>query len=135
MQEGTSPPKWTQQTTQKTYVGHLHHYSNSVPMIWDTKTTLISPQFHIMFYDNFDTVQAPDPNIKQSDTMDQLFQSNRYIYDDPFDKQHTYLFASGGANMHPDTLKPTIERYQASFTATSSSQTQKHLLSSSTARQ
>jgi hypothetical protein len=26
MQEGTSPPKWTKRTTQKVYVGHLHHY-------------------------------------------------------------------------------------------------------------
>jgi hypothetical protein len=79
MQEGTSPPNWTKRTTQKVYVGHLHHYSKSVPMIWDPKTKLVSPQFHVMFNDNFDTVQAPDPNIKQSDTMDCLFQTNRYI--------------------------------------------------------
>jgi hypothetical protein len=64
MQEGTSPHKWTKRTTQKVYVGHLHHYSKSVPMIWDPKTKLVSPQFHVMFDDNFDTVQAPDPNIK-----------------------------------------------------------------------
>jgi hypothetical protein len=106
MQEGTSPPKWTKRTTQKVYVGHLHHYSKSVPMIWDPKTKLLSPQLHVMFDDNFDTVQAPDPNIKQSDTIDRLFHSNRYIYDDPFGNEHTYLFTSGGANIHPDTLTP-----------------------------
>jgi hypothetical protein len=99
MQEGTSPPKWTKRTTQKVYVGHLHHYSKSVPMVWDPKTKLVSPQFHVMFDDNFDTVQAPNPNIKQSDTMDRLFQSNRYI-NDAFGNEHTYLFASGGANIH-----------------------------------
>jgi hypothetical protein len=104
-------------------------------MIWDPKTKLVSPQFHVIFDDNFDTVQAPDPNIKQSDTMDRLFQSNRYIYDDPFGNEHTYLFASGGANIHPDTLTPTIETCQASFTATSSSETQQHLLANSTPRQ
>jgi hypothetical protein len=79
MQEGTSPPKWTKRTTQKVYVGHLHHYSKSVPMVWDPKTKLVSAQFHVMFDDNFDTVQAPDPNIKQSDTMDRLFQTNSYL--------------------------------------------------------
>jgi hypothetical protein len=135
MQEGTSPPKWTKRTTQKVYVGHLHHYSKSVPMIWDPKTKLVSPQFHVMFDDNSDTVQAPDPNIKQSETMDHLFQSNRYIYDDPFGNEHTYLFVYGGANIHPDNLTPTIETCQASFTATSSSKTQHHLLSNSTPRQ
>jgi hypothetical protein len=80
MQEGTSPPKWTKRTTQKVYVGHLHHYSKPVPMVWDPKTKLVSPHFHVMFDDNFDTVKAPDPNIKQSDTMDRLFKTNRYIY-------------------------------------------------------
>jgi hypothetical protein len=70
MQEGTSPHKWTKRTTQKVYVGHLHHYSKSVPMVWYPKTKLVSPQFHVMFDDNFDTFQAPDPGIKQSDTMD-----------------------------------------------------------------
>jgi hypothetical protein len=59
LQEGTSPTKWTNRTTQKVYIGHLHHYSNSVPIIWDPKTKLVSPQFHVMFDDSFHTVQAP----------------------------------------------------------------------------
>jgi hypothetical protein len=88
MQEGTSPPKWTKRTTQKFYVGHLHHYSKSVSMVWDPKTKLVLPQFHVMFDDNFDTVQAPDPNIKQADTMDRLFKTHRYTYDDPFGNEH-----------------------------------------------
>jgi hypothetical protein len=85
-----------------------------------------------MLYDSFDTVQSPDPIIKQSDTMDNLFQTNRYIYDDPFGNEHTYLFTSGGENIHPDTLTPTINTCQASFTATSSSETQHHLLADNT---
>jgi hypothetical protein len=78
-------------------------------MVWYTKTKLVSPQFHVMFDDNFDTVQAPDLNIKQVDTMDLLFKTNRYIYDDPFGNEHTYLFTYGGADIHPDNLTPTIE--------------------------
>jgi hypothetical protein len=77
MQEGASPPKWTKRTTQKVYIGHLHHYSKPVPMVWDPKTKLVSPQFHVMFDDNFDTAKAPDPNIQQTDTMDILFKTNR----------------------------------------------------------
>jgi hypothetical protein len=108
MQEGTSPPKWTKRTTQKVYVGHIHHYSQSVPMVWDPKMKLVSPQFHVMFDDNLDTVQVPDPNIKQSDTMDRLFQTNRYLYNDLFGNEHTYLFTYRGADIHPDNLTPTI---------------------------
>jgi hypothetical protein len=72
-------------------------------MIWDPKTKRISPQFHVMFDDNFDTVQAPDPSIKQSDTMDRLFQTNKYIYDDPFGNEHTYLFTYGGGQTYTET--------------------------------
>jgi hypothetical protein len=101
MQEGTSPPKWTKRATQKVYVGHPHHYSKSVPMVWDPKTKLVSTQFHVMFDDNFDTVKAPDPNIKQVYTMDSLFKTNRYTYDDPFGNEHTYLFTYGGSRHTP----------------------------------
>jgi hypothetical protein len=127
IQEDTSPPKWTKRTTQKVYVGHLHDYSKSVPMVWDPKTKLVSPQFHVMFDDNSDTVQAPDPNIKQSDTMDRLFQTNRYLYNDPFGNEHTYIFTYGGADIHPDNLTPTIETCQTSFTMKSSSETQRNI--------
>jgi hypothetical protein len=118
MQEGTSPPKWTKRTTHKVYVGHLHHYSRSVPMIWDPKTKLVSPQFHVMFDDNFDTIQPHDPNIEHVDTMDRLFRDNRYTYDDPFGNEHTYIFSHWGADIHPDNLTPTIKTCQTSFTAT-----------------
>jgi hypothetical protein len=133
MQEGTSPPKWTKQTTKK-YVGHLHHYSKSAPMVWDPKTKLVSPQFHFMFNDNLDTVQPPDPNIKQSDTIDSLFQTDRYLYDDPFGNEHTYIFTSGGADIHPNNLTPTIETCQTSFTTTSSSETQQNISADDTAQ-
>jgi hypothetical protein len=119
MQEGTSPPKWTKRTTQKVYVVHLHHYSKSVPMVWDPKTKLVSLKFHVMFDDNFDTVQAPDPNITQADTMDRLFKTNSYKYDDPFGNKHTYVFSRGGVYIHPDNLTPKIETCQASLTKTS----------------
>jgi hypothetical protein len=93
-------------------------------MVWDPKTKLVSPQFHVMFDDTFDTVQAPDPNIKQADTMDRLFKTNRYTYNDTFGNEDTYLFSHGGADIHPDNLTPTIETCQAPFMMTSCSETQ-----------
>jgi hypothetical protein len=90
-------------------------------MVWDPKTKLVSPQFHVMFDDNFDTVQPPYPNIKHADTMDRLFRDNRYTYDDPFGNEHTYLFSHGRADIHTDNLTPTIETCQASLTVTSGS--------------
>jgi hypothetical protein len=126
MQEGKSPSKWTKRTTQNVYVGHLHHYSKSVPMVWDLKTKLVSRQFQVMFDDNFDTAKAPDPNIKQADTMDRLFKTNRYTYYDQFGNEHTYLFSYGGADIHPDNLTQTIETCQSSFMMTPCSDTQRN---------
>jgi hypothetical protein len=60
-------------------------------MIWDPKTKLVTPQFHVMFGDNFDTAKAPDPNIEQADTMDRLFKTNRYTYDDPFGNNELHM--------------------------------------------
>jgi hypothetical protein len=87
-------------------------------MKWDPKTKLVSPKFHIMFDDNFDTVQPPDPNIKHADTMGRLFRDNIYTYDDHFGNDHPYLFSHGGADIHPDELAPTIETCQASLIVT-----------------
>jgi hypothetical protein len=126
MQEGTSPPKWENTHSTKGLRRHLHHYSKSVPMVWDPKMKLVSPQFHVMFDDNFHTVQAPAPNIKQADTMDSLFKTNRYTYDDPFGNEHTYLFSQGGADIHPYNLTSTIETRQALFTMTPCSDTKQH---------
>jgi hypothetical protein len=80
---------------------------------------LVSSQFHVMFDDNFDTVQAPDPNITQADTVDRLFKTNSYKYDDTFGNEHTYLFSHGGVYIHPNNLTPTIETCQTSLTMTS----------------
>jgi hypothetical protein len=69
-------------------------------------------QFHVMFDDNFDTVQSPDPNIRHTDKMDFLLKTNIYKYDDPFGNKHTYLFSHGGVYIHPDNLTPNIETFQ-----------------------
>jgi hypothetical protein len=95
-------------------------------MVWNSKTKLVSPQFHVMFDDNFDTFKSPYRNIKQSNTMDRLFKTNRYTYDDPFGNEHTYLFSYGGSDIHPDNLTPTIETCQASLTMTPCSDTQRN---------
>jgi hypothetical protein len=87
-------------------------------MVWDPKKKLVSPQFYVMFDDNFDTVQAPDTMIKQADTMDHLFKTNRYTYYDPFGNEPTYLFSHREVYIHPGNLIPTIETCQASFTMT-----------------
>jgi hypothetical protein len=74
---------------KKVYVGHLHHYSPSVALIWDPKTKLVSTHFNVAFDDNFETVQCPNPEVKMDNTMGRLFKTNNYKYDVPFRNEHT----------------------------------------------
>jgi hypothetical protein len=90
-------------------------------MIWDPKMKLVSPQFYVMFDNNFDTMQPPGPNIKLTDIMDRPFKTNSYKYDDPFGNEHTYLFSYGGEDIHPDNLSPDIKTCQESITTASTS--------------
>jgi hypothetical protein len=83
------------------------------------KAELVSPQYHVIFYDNFDIVQAPDPNVKHSDTMDHLFKTNSYKYDHPFGNEHMYLFSYGGVDIHPENITPNIKTCQELLVMTS----------------
>jgi hypothetical protein len=74
---------------------HLDHYSKAVPMVWDPKTKLVSPQFHVMFDHDFDTVQLPDLNIKITETMDRLFKTKNYKYDDTLATNKHIYFHTG----------------------------------------
>jgi hypothetical protein len=119
LQEGTSHPKYKQWAEQKAYVGHLHHYSWSVPLILYPKTKLVPPQFHVVFDDNLETLQPPNPEIKMDNTLDIFFKTNNYNYEDPSGNEHTYLFSYGGVEIHPDSLSPAIKTYQESINTAS----------------
>jgi hypothetical protein len=74
---------------------------------------------HVVFDKNFETVQPPNPDVKMDDTMDRLFKTNNYKYDDPFSNAHPYLFSYGGVEIHPDYLSPDIKTCQESINTAS----------------
>jgi hypothetical protein len=90
-------------------------------LIWDPKTKLVLSEFHVVFDDNFETVQPPNPEIKMEDTMDRLFKTSNYKYDEPFGNEHTHLFSDGGVDIHPDSLSPNINTCQESINTASTS--------------
>ena len=53
---GPGPPKWEPRSCLEIYVGHSPHHANSVALVLNPKTGLISPQFYVVFDDNFSTV-------------------------------------------------------------------------------
>ena len=55
-------PNWGERSRIGIFLCHLPHHASSVPLILSTQTGLVSPQFHCVFDDNFDTVKREQAN-------------------------------------------------------------------------
>ena len=53
---GAGPPKWEPRSRIGVYLGHLPFHSGNVALVWNTTTGRVSPQYHVVFDDNFTTV-------------------------------------------------------------------------------
>ena len=53
---GAGPPKWEPRSWLGIYVGHSPIHAGSVALVLNPQTGLISPQFHVVFDDDFSTV-------------------------------------------------------------------------------
>ena len=51
-----SKPKWSERSRVGAYLGHSHHHSQSIALVLNLKTGHVSPQFHVVFDDEFNTV-------------------------------------------------------------------------------
>lgn len=57
LQSGSPFPKWNERSWVGIFLCHSPHHAASVPLILSTQTGLVSPQFHCVFDDTFDTVK------------------------------------------------------------------------------
>ena len=49
-------PKWEPRARLAIYVGHSPVHAGSIALVLNPKTGLVSPQFHVVFDDNFTTI-------------------------------------------------------------------------------
>jgi hypothetical protein len=61
LQHGDSLPKWKARIWLGIYVGHSLQHSGQVLVIYNPTTTHVSPQFHVVFDDQFTTING-DPS-------------------------------------------------------------------------
>ena len=52
-QDGDTLPKWKARSCSGVYVGHSLVHSGKVPIIYNQRTKHISPQYHVIFDDQF----------------------------------------------------------------------------------
>ena len=55
-------PKWEPRAILGVYLGHSPSHAGSVALILNPRTGHVSPQFHVIFDDNFTTVPYMDKN-------------------------------------------------------------------------
>jgi hypothetical protein len=53
---GPSPPKWEPRSRMGVYLGHSPFHAGSVALVFNPKTVRVSPQYHVIFDDDFTTV-------------------------------------------------------------------------------
>ena len=53
---GAGPPKWEPRSQIGVYLGHSPLHAGSVALVWNPTTGQVSPQYHVVFDDDFSTV-------------------------------------------------------------------------------
>ena len=60
LQQGKPHGKWKERADVGIYIGMSPHHNKNVGLVLSQRTGLVSPQFHIKYDDNFDTVKELD---------------------------------------------------------------------------
>jgi len=53
---GPGPPKWEPRSRIGVYLGHSPFHAGSIALVLKPSTGRVSPQYHVVFYDEFSTV-------------------------------------------------------------------------------
>ena len=53
---GPGPPKWEPRSRIGVYLGHSPFHAGSVALVFNPSTGRVSPQYHVVFDDEFSTV-------------------------------------------------------------------------------
>jgi hypothetical protein len=77
LQDGKAIPKWDSKARQGIFVGFSTEHSTNVPLILNPKTQHISPQFHVIFDDDFTTVPAISDELARNQEFERLFELSK----------------------------------------------------------
>ena len=82
-------PKWKSRSHLGIYVGHSEQHSSNVIMVWNPVTKHVSPQYHVVLDEGFETIRPSDSALNDTTKVDavlqNLFPSGEWIHTDEFD--------------------------------------------------
>ena len=105
LQDGKKIPKWEARARKGQFLGFSMDHAATVGLIRHLKTGYISPQFHVVFDEHFDTV-ATEMSIDLSETWIDLFLNSREIYLDGWDEDSDGPLPALDDSWLPDDEKP-----------------------------
>ena len=82
IQDGRKIPRWKPRSDRMLYMGTSRYHASTVPLVLNTSTGYISPQFHVVFDDWFATVGSSDeetPDFQSKEWLS-MFGSSRFQY-------------------------------------------------------
>jgi hypothetical protein len=123
MRQNHKIPRWKPRSIVGVYLGFSPDHASSVPLVLSTTTGLVSPQYHVVFDDNFTTTTSFKNNQLPTNWND-LFNSTATVYVDE-DFSSTTLYDSSFF----DT--PSFQRESIQPSSSQSSQPQREASSQS----
>ena len=82
LQDGKKIPKWEPRARLGMFVGFSRVHSSLVPLVLNVKTGKISPQYHVVFDDKFETVHSRDDTAPLDKQWERIFKLGREVYCD-----------------------------------------------------
>ena len=81
LQDGKKLPKWNRRARMGQFLGFSRQHSSTVAMVRNLHTGYVSPQYHVVFDDNFQTVFSDGKSSEELDKIcNQLFVESRDCY-------------------------------------------------------
>ena len=89
LQDGKKIPKWKPRSRRSVYMGISNLHASSVPLVLNTSTGAITPQFHIVFDDWFATVTSQVEELPDFSSKEwyKMFGESIYQYRDDDDEE------------------------------------------------
>ena len=94
LQNGQKLPKWNRRSRLGQFLGYSDEHSSLVANIRHLKTGYVSPQYHVVFDDLFQTVFSAGPDTDLVDAMcEELFSTSSEVYaTDEYDAQDNLVY-------------------------------------------
>eukprot|EP00804_Cyclotella_cryptica_P008821 CCRYP_013059-RA/>CCRYP_013059-RA protein AED:0.64 eAED:0.36 QI:0/0/0/1/0/0.5/2/0/330 len=85
LQDSKKIPKWDSRSCQGIFMGFSSEHSPLVPLVLNPTTKHISPQYHVIFDDDFTTVPSLNTIEERDKLFEQLFEMATEYFIDPDD--------------------------------------------------